>query len=72
MSRGAAVWREMLGLFVDDWGFAVAILLWLAFVFLCHRCLGVPAWIMAGLLFAGLATILIASARRTARTRRQG
>jgi hypothetical protein len=72
MSRVSAIGAELLGLFVDDRGFAVSILLWLAFVFLCLRWLGDSAWMMAGLLFAGLAAILIESARRAGRTRRRG
>ena len=62
----------MLGLFVDDWGLAVSILLWLAFIVLCLRRPGIPAWIMAVLLFSGLASILIESAQRVARSRRRG
>ena len=61
------IWDEVLGLFVDDPWFAVAILVWLAVVWLLAGHAGLaPAW-SAIALFAGLAAILIESATRAAR-----
>ena len=59
--------RKLLGLFVDDWGFALAIAGWLLSAGLLLPVLRLaPLW--AGLiLFAGLAAILIGSVRRRAR-----
>ena len=62
---------ELLGLFVDDWRFAVSILAWLAFVCLCLRWFGISAWLMAGMLFGGLAAILVGSANRASLNRRR-
>ena len=61
--------REILGLFVDDGSFAIAILVWLALVVVVlPRVAAGARW--AGLaLFAGLAVILIASVLRFARSR---
>ncbi len=55
---------ELLGLFVDDAGFALAILAWIGISHLLLRL--VPAWIPL-ILFLGLALILIESALRRAR-----
>ncbi|MBW4039179.1 MAG: hypothetical protein HIU91_09945 [Acidobacteria bacterium] len=61
------IFREIYGLFVDDGTFALLILLWLAIsVFLIPYLGWIPRW-RGPLLFAGLATILIASAIRYAR-----
>jgi len=59
--------REVVGLFVDDGSFAIAILVWLALVVVVLPRLAAGArW--AGLaLFAGLAAILIVSVLRFAR-----
>ena len=59
--------REVVGLFVDDGSFAIAILVWLVVcVALLPRVAAGARW--AGLaLFAGLAVILIASVLRFAR-----
>ncbi len=59
--------REVVGLFVDDGSFAVAIVVWLVVcVTLLPRVAAGARW--AGLaLFAGLAAILIASVLRFAR-----
>lgn len=64
-----AIWSELVGLFIDDVGFAAAILAWLllAGVGLPKLGLGDP-W-PALLLFAGLAAILVESAVRRARSR---
>ena len=59
------VLSELLGLFVDDSGFALAIVIWLAvaWLVLLPR---VPAWSPA-ILFLGLAVILIESVLRRGR-----
>jgi hypothetical protein len=59
--------RELFGLFVDDGAFALAILLWLAFVeILTHFEPSIPA---GPLLLIGLAGILCHSVSRFARRR---
>ena len=60
------IFRDILGLFVDDGSFALAILLWLGLVSLLVRALQLP---FAGgmILFLGLAAILIESVTRFAR-----
>ncbi len=59
--------RELLGLFVDDASFAIAIIVWLGAVWLLSlNVLRGVGW--AGVfLFAGLAAILLWSAMRRAR-----
>ncbi len=61
-----AIVREIFGLFVDDGSFALAVLAWLAVVWLLlYRPFVSTRW--AGfVLFAGLGLILIESARRYA------
>jgi hypothetical protein len=70
VSRLSAIGAELLSLFVDDWGFALSILAWLAFVFLCIRWLDGSASLIAALLFGGLAAILAGSAKRASFKRR--
>ena len=57
--------RELFGLFVDDGSFAIAILVWVALLWL----LPMAADWRALVLFGGLAAILIESALRRARQR---
>lgn len=59
-----AGFSELLGLFVDDAGFALAILAWIGISYLLLRL--VPAWVPL-ILFLGLAVILVQSALRRAR-----
>ena len=61
------VLREIFGLFVDDGSFAVAILVWLAIMWLVLPHLAVPAVWGGPVLFVGLALILLESATRRAR-----
>ena len=61
------IFREILGLFVDDGSFALAILLWLAVVGWATPRLGIPTAIRGIVLFAGLALILAESATRYSR-----
>jgi uncharacterized membrane protein len=67
MSWLKAVWAEVLGLFVDDTGFAVAILVWLVVAMLVLKRLGLSAGLPPVILFAGLVAILVESAVRGAR-----
>jgi hypothetical protein len=69
MMRGVA--REVLGLFVDDGWFAATILLWLLLAGLLLPRLGLSGAWGCLLLFAGLAALLLASARRRARVGRR-
>ena len=62
-----AIAAELLGLFVDDGIFALAILAWIVGVgFLLPR-LGLPLGLGGPILAIGIALTLVASARRTAR-----
>jgi hypothetical protein len=58
---------EIFGLFVDDGSFALAILVWLALVWLVLPRLAMPVAWGGIVLFAGLALILLESALRRAR-----
>jgi len=58
--------REAVGMFVDDGRDAATILLWVAAMGLLSR-LSLPPAVAPGLLFAGLAAILVESATRRAR-----
>ena len=67
MQKLKTTWNEVAGLFVDDQMFAVAILAWLAAVWLAAGYAGLaPGW-CAVTLFAGLAAILVESATRAVR-----
>ena len=61
--------REIIGLFVDDGSFALAILLWIGLVWIGLVWIGPPSLHLPGgiILFAGLAILLIESALRFAR-----
>jgi hypothetical protein len=59
-----AICREILGLFVDDGSFAVAILLWLGVVWFISRHMGPGSVWSAVTLPAGIVLILIESAVR--------
>jgi hypothetical protein len=59
--------HEIFGLFVDDGSFALAILLWLAFVRWATPSLHIPSGMTGVILFAGLALILAESATRYSR-----
>lgn len=66
MNALRTVLREIVGLFVDDGSFALAILLWLALVWFLIRPLQLP-WAGGIILFLGLAAILVESVARFAR-----
>jgi hypothetical protein len=61
-----AILAEIFGLFVDDIGFALAIIIWLGIIRLGLPRLNLPAAWHGVILFAGLATILAQSALRRA------
>ena len=62
-----SIFREVMGLFVDDGSFAAAILVWVALaVAVVPHLAGAVAWIGPAL-FAGLALILIESVLRFSR-----
>jgi hypothetical protein len=67
MSWLKAIFQEILGLFVEDGSFAMAILVWLTLLWwvLPHFPMA-GAW-RAGILFAGLVAILVESVLRRAR-----
>jgi hypothetical protein len=61
------IFREILGLFVDDAAFAFAILFWLGLVKILIPHLGIPSRWTGAVLFTGLALILAGSTIRYAR-----
>jgi membrane protein implicated in regulation of membrane protease activity len=61
------IYREILGLFVDDAAFALAILIWLGLVKILMPHLGIPAPWIGIVLFSGLALILAESTIRYAK-----
>jgi hypothetical protein len=64
--------QEIYGLFVDDIGFAIAIVLWLAAWFGLRRLVvACPPWAFAVGFFGGLAGILLGSVLHFARTHRR-
>jgi hypothetical protein len=69
MSWLKSVAREVLGLFVDDGSFAIAILVWAAFVALVLVHVTAHAGWTGPALFSGLACILIESVVRFSRRR---
>ena len=58
---------ELLGLFVDDVGFAGPILIWVVVAAVVLPRLGLPGAVPAVVLFAGLLAILVAGAVRKAK-----
>jgi hypothetical protein len=60
--------REVVGLFVDDGSFAIAILVWLAVMLVLGRVVAGGRWLGCAL-FGGLAVVLIESVLRFARRR---
>ena len=66
-----SVAREIFGLFVDDAGFALAILIWLAFAVAVLPRLAQAAHWAAPALLVGLAAILIESTLRYSRKNRK-
>lgn len=61
------LWSELIGLFVDDGSFAIAILVWLGICrLLLPHLAAEPLWPPL-ILFAGLVLILVESAARRAR-----
>ncbi|MEE7490613.1 hypothetical protein SAMN02799622_01782 [Methylobacterium sp. UNC378MF] len=64
MNAIRAIARELLGLVVDDVGFAAATLGWIAFVWVFATMAPQPVPWMAILLFCGVAAILVESVLR--------
>lgn len=60
------IWEELIGLFVDDWAFALLVLAWVGIFGLAHGRL--PTW----LFFAGIAALVLAFTARRARAARRG
>ncbi len=67
MRWARAILGEIVGLFVDDGRFALAIVLWLVVAWAVLPRLGIAAAGQAVVLFAGLALILLENAARRAR-----
>ena len=67
MTKLSVVLKELFGLFVDDGSLALAILAWVAIVAALMRLAGVSGAVGGGLLFLGLAAILIENVWRAAR-----
>ena len=61
------IFQELIGLFVDDGNFAIAILVWLALVWLVLPPLHVTGDWRAVILFVGMVAILIESVLRKTR-----
>ncbi|HEV2606946.1 MAG TPA: hypothetical protein VGT79_03080 [Xanthomonadaceae bacterium] len=61
------IFEELIGLFVDDGSFAIAILVWLALLWLLLPRLPMPAVWNGPILFVGLGLILVESVLRRAR-----
>jgi hypothetical protein len=62
-----SVWSELIGLFVDDGRFAIAITLWLGACWLVLPHVQEPSTLPPVILFAGLIVILAESAIRLTR-----
>jgi hypothetical protein len=61
------IFAELIGLFVDDGSFAIAIVAWLALLWLLLPHLSIPATWNGPILFVGLGLILVESVLRRAR-----
>ena len=62
------IFAELVGLFIDDGLFAASVVIWVLLIAFAAPALGVPALWHSGLLFAGLAAILIESVARRSRS----
>jgi hypothetical protein len=67
MSWLKTIWTELVGLFVDDVGFAVAIAVWLGVSYAAFHTAIVPAPWRGPLLFVGLAVIFAENTLRRSR-----
>lgn len=63
----STAWHELIGLFIDDGSFALAILAWVFGGAICIRVFDVPPADEGFLLVAGLALLLSENVQRTAR-----
>ena len=59
------IWRELLGLFVDDRPFALSILLWLAAMALLEHVNALNPLLDGIMFFAGFAALLVENIRRS-------
>jgi hypothetical protein len=66
----STVRRELVGLFVEDGSFALAVLAWLAGGAVCIHLIGVDPAIAGALLAAGFALLLAENVERTSRAAR--
>jgi hypothetical protein len=69
MSWLRTIFKELLGLFVEDGSFSIALLVWLWLLWGILPALPIPATFHAVILFAGLAAILFENSVRRARRR---
>jgi hypothetical protein len=67
MSGLKTIFGELLGLFIEDGSFAVAIFVWLGLVWFVLPRLPLPRVVQGPVLFAGLLAILLESVLRAAR-----
>lgn len=67
MSWVKTIFRELIGLFVDDGSFAIAIVVWLGVAWFVLPRLPIAHVVQAPILLTGLLTILTESVLRTAR-----
>jgi hypothetical protein len=67
MSWLKTIWNELIGLFVDDVSFALAIAVWLMATYSLFRLDIIPMRGRGALLFVGLATIFVENTLRRAR-----
>ena len=63
------IFGELIGLFIEDGSFAVAIVVWLGLVWFVLPRVSLPPVLQGPVLFAGLLAILLESALRAARRR---
>jgi hypothetical protein len=62
----STAWRELVGLFIDDGSFALAILAWVVGSVICIHVFAVPPVVEGFLLAAGLVLLLAENVERTA------
>ena len=67
MSGLKTIFGELLGLFIEDGSFAVAIFVWLGLVWFVLPRVPLPRVVQGPVLFAGLLAILLESVLRAAR-----
>jgi hypothetical protein len=63
------IFGELIGLFIEDGSFAVAIVVWLGLVWFALPRVSLPPVLQGPVLFAGLLAIMLESVLRAARRR---